>query len=247
MTPAARLATAAMAACIIPAGLVMLTACTPQPPVRLDANMLLEIERLRTSNEQLQKQLLQRDEQIVALQKLGDKRLGLLYTVQRIALASGTGGANTDDKPGDDAVKVNVEPIDQHGSVLKAAGSVKVQVFDLAAPQAGNLLAEREYDPNAAAKKWMTGLFSSYYAFTLPLPAEPAHSELTVRVEFTEYLTGKTFTTQDVIKVALPPKTTGQPASPAATKPSRPTTSPATRPASGLATKQATHVAARAP
>jgi hypothetical protein len=251
MKAAVRRATAAMAACTGLAACIMLTACTPQQPVRLDANMLLEIEQLRTSNEELQQQLLHRDEQIVTLQKLGDKRLGLLYTVQRVALASGTAGANTDDKPGDDAVKVNVELIDQHGSVLKAAGSAKVQVFDLAMPEGKNLLAEREYDPNAAAKNWMSGLFSSYYSFTIPLPAEPAHGELTVRVEFTEYLTGKTFTTQDVIKVALPPKPTTQPASgpasPAETEPSQPTTSPATQPASGLATKQATHVAAQVP
>ena len=214
MTHRARLAKVAMAACIIPAACVMLAACTPQRPVRLDANMLLEVEQLRTRNEELCKQLSQRDEQILALQNLGDKRLGRLYTVRRITLGSGTGGANTDDKPGDDAVKVNVAPIDQHGSVLKAAGSVKVQVFDLAAPQAKNLLAECNYDPNAAAKNWVSGLFSSYYGFTLPLPAEPpAHSELTVRAEFTEYLTGKTFTTQQIIKIALPPKPTTQPAS----------------------------------
>jgi len=241
MTRAARLATAAMAACILPAACVMLTACTPQRPVRLDANMLLENEQLRTSNEELHKQLLQRDEQILALQNLGDKRLGRLYTVRRITLGSGTGGANTDDKPGDDAVKVNVAPIDQHGSVLKAAGSVKVQVFDLAAPEGKNLLAERDYDPNAAAKNWSSGLFSSYYGFTLPLPAAPpAHSELTVRAEFTEYLTGKTFTTQQVIKVALPPKPTTQPASQPATQPA---TAPATHPASIPATKPATQPA----
>jgi hypothetical protein len=216
-----RLATAAMAACVIPAACVMLIACTPQRPARLDANMLLEIEQLRTRNKELHKQLLQRDEQILALQNLGDKRLDRLYTVRRISLASGTGGASTDDKPGDDAVKVNVAPIDQYGSVLKAAGSVKVQVFDLAMPQAGNLLAECDYDPNAAAKNWSSGLFSSYYSFTLPLPAEPlAHSELTVRVEFTEYLTGKTFTAQQVIKVALPPKPETQPTSKPAAGPS---------------------------
>jgi hypothetical protein len=228
-----RLATAAMAACVIPAACVMLIACTPQRPARLDANMLLEIEQLRTRNKELHKQLLQRDEQILALQNLGDKRLDRLYTVRRISLASGTGGASTDDKPGDDAVKVNVAPIDQYGSVLKAAGSVKVQVFDLAMPQAGNLLAECDYDPNVAAKNWSSGLFSSYYSFTLPLPAEPlAHSELTVRVEFTEYLTGKTFTAQQVIKVALPPKPATQPASRPTT---RPGTQPASEPASGPA------------
>ena len=248
-----RLATVAMAACILPAACVMLTACTPQRPVRLDANMLLEVEQLRTRNEELCKQLTQRDEQILALQKLGDKRLDRLYTVRRISLASGTGGASTDDKPGDDAVKVNVAPIDQYGSVLKAAGSVKVQVFDLAAPQAKNLLAECNYDPNAAAKNWSSGLFGSYYSFTLPLPAPPAHSELTVRAEFTEYLTGKTFTTQQVIKLALPPKPTTQPttqpASQPTTKPTtqpatQPTTKPTTQPTSGSASKPATHVVA---
>jgi hypothetical protein len=227
MTHRARLAKVALAACTGMAGCVMLIACTPQRPVRLDANMLLEIEQLRTRNEELCKQLSQRDEQILALQNLGDKRLGQLYTVRRISLASGTGGASTGDKPGDDAVKVNVAPIDQYGSVLKAAGSVKVQVFDLAAPQAKNLLAECNYDPNAAAKNWVSGLFSSYYGFTLPLPAEPpAHGELTVRAEFTEYLTGKTFTAQQVIKVALPPKAETQPAS-------RPASAPTTQAASG--------------
>ena len=227
MTHGARLAKVALAACTGLAGCVMLAACTPQRPVRLDANMLLEIEQLRTRNEELCKQLSQRDEQILALQNLGDKRLDRLYTVRRISLASGTGGASTDDKPGDEAVKVNVAPIDQYGSVLKAAGSVKVQVFDLAALQGKNLLAECDYDPNAAAKNWVSGLFSSYYAFTLPLPAEPpAHSELTVRVEFTEYLTGKTFTTQQVIKIALPPKAETQPAS-------RPASAPTTQAASG--------------
>jgi hypothetical protein len=222
---------AAMAACVFPAACVMLTACTPQQAARLDANMLVEIDRLRTSNEELRKQLLQRDEQIVVLQKLGDKRLDRLYSVRRISLASGTGGANTDDKPGDDAVKVNVEPIDQHGSVLKAAGNAKVQVFDLAAPEGKNLLAECDYDPNAAARNWVSGLFSSYYSFILPLPVTPAHGDLTVRVEFTEYLTGKTFTAQDVIKVALPSgpasKPASQPALPAATQAAtQPTTQP---------------------
>ena len=241
MTHRARLAKVALAACTGLAGCVMLAACTPQRPVRLDANMLLEIEQLRTRNEELCKQLSQRDEQILALQNLGDKRLDRLYTVRRISLASGTGGASTDDKPGDEAVKVNVAPIDQYGSVLKAAGSVKVQVFDLAALQGKNLLAECNYDPNAAAKNWSSGLFSSYYGFTLPLPAEPpAHGELTVRAEFTEYLTGKTFTTQQVIKVALPPKPATQPASWPASAPTTqaasgpvigPTSQPASQPA----------------
>ncbi len=224
MIPAARLATAALAACIGLVACVMLSACTPDRSApRLDANMLLENDKLRASNEDLQKQLIQRDEQIDALQKLGPQRLGQLYTVRRIVLASGTGGTSSDDKPGDDAVKVNVEPIDQYGSVLKAAGSVKVRVFDLAMPKAENLLAERDYDPNAAAKNWVAGLFGSYYSFTLPLPAPPAHVELTVRAEFTEYLTGKTFTTQEIIKAALPPKSASQPAA-------RPTSEPASKP-----------------
>lgn len=220
MTHPARLVTATvMTACI------MLAACTPpKPAAGPTATTLTEIETLRVQDARLREQLRQRDQQILTLQALGEKRLAQLYTVKRIRIGASTGGANTDAKPGDDAIKVVVEPIDQHGSVLKAAGSVKVQVFDLAAPKATNLLAESCHDPNTVTDHWVSGFMGGYFTFTYPLPAPPDHSELTVRIEFVEYLTGKTFTAQKVVKVDLPAEPSSQPTT-------RPATQPATVPA----------------
>lgn len=207
MTPPALLAKATvMTACI------MLAACTaPTPATGPTADELTEIETLRTTDARLREQLAQRDRQIATLQALGEKRLGQLYTVKRIRLGMSTGGTDTDAKPGDDAIKVVIEPIDQHGSVIKTAGQVKVQVFDLAAPKAKNLLAESSHDPNTVTKHWVSGFMGGYFTFTCPLPAPPDHSELTVRAEFVEYLTGKTFTAQKVVKVDLPAEPTTQP------------------------------------
>jgi len=207
MTPTARLAKATtMTACI------MLAACVPPTPAGgPTASELTEIETLRVQDARLREQLAQRDRQIATLQALGEKRLEQLYTIKRIRLGKSTGGADTDAKPGDDAVKVVIEPIDQHGSVIKTAGMVKVQIFDLAAPKATNLLAESSHDPNTVTKHWVSGFMGGYFTFTCPLPAPPDHSELTVRAEFVEYLTGKTFTTQKVIKVDLPPVAETQP------------------------------------
>ncbi len=191
---------------------IMLAACVPPTPANgPTANELTEIETLRTEDARLREQLAQRDQQIITLQALGEKRLEQLYTIKRIRLGKSTGGANTDAKPGDDAVKVVIEPIDQHGSVIKTAGSVKVQVFDLAAPKAKNLLAESNHVPNTVTKHWVSGFMGGYFTFTCPLPATPDHSELTVRAEFVEYLTGKTFTAQKVVKVDLPPPAETQP------------------------------------
>ena len=219
MTPPARLATATvMTACI------MLAACMPpKPAAGPTARTLTEVEILRVQNAGLRERLLQRDEQVLTLQALGEKRLEQLYTVKRIRLGASTCGADTDAKPGDDALKVVIEPIDQHGSVIKAAGSVKVRVFDLAAPKAKTLLAESSHDPNTVTDHWVSGFMGGYFAFTCPLPAPPGHGELTVRVEFVEYLTGKTFTAQKVVKVALPAEAETRPAT-------QPVTAPAKKP-----------------
>jgi len=198
----------------------MLAACMPpKPPAGPTAKTLTEVEVLRVRNAGLREQLRRRDQQILTLQTLGEKRLGQLYTVKRIRLGASTGGADTDPRPGDDAVKVVIEPIDQHGSVLKAAGSVKVQVFDLAAPQAKNLLAESSDDPNTVTDYWVSGFMGGYFTFTCPLAATPDHDELTVRVEFVEYLTGKTFTAQKVVKVDLLAEPTSQPVTQPASQP----------------------------
>jgi len=160
---------------------------------------------LRDENAALKARVAEQSEQIGSLQALGDKRLDKLFHVTRIELGRYTGGIDIDKRPGHDGVRVYVKPIDQHGSTLKAAGSVTVQIYDLALPAEKTLIGTYTWTVGQAAKMWKSGFVAYQYSLTCPWKtAPPKHRDLTVRVTFLDYLTGKTFTAQKLCKVNLP-------------------------------------------
>ncbi|MFW6153767.1 MAG: hypothetical protein ACOC95_00960 [Planctomycetota bacterium] len=139
-------------------------------------------------------------QQIQTLREIGASRLDRLFHVRRIRLGRYTGGIDTDETPGHDAVKVYLEPIDQHGSVIKAAGDVTIELFDL--PAGGVRLGTFTFGGETLADQWRSGPLNDHFSFVCPFGStRPSGSEVTVRVTFTEYLTGKTFTTQTAAPV----------------------------------------------
>jgi len=212
-----RIPAASIAVCCLAVGLVAPAGCERQQ-LPDDGKTLADARssaaRLEQENRRLRAELTARRRQVQTLQALGDKRLEKLYHVERISLGRFTGGVDLDGVSGDDAIRVYVEPIDQDGSVIKAAGEVKVQLFDLAAGPAKNLVAEFTFPVEQLSKRWFAGLGGSHFSLDCPWPAgpagltrPPAHSEITVRVQFTEYLTGKVFTAQKLCRVHLPQST----------------------------------------
>jgi len=200
------------------AGPLLLCGCPAAGPSQLDQLVAQrdqgreQVRQLQATNEGLQAMILDQRQQIKTLQALGDARLEKLYHVERIDLGQYTGGINTDDQAGDDAIKVYLQPIDQYGSVIKAAGEVTVQLFDLAMPPQENLIGQYKWNVDEVAKLWSSGFLVYHYSFLCPWQhGVPKHDQITVRVEFVDYLTGKHFTAQKVCTIALPPQT--QPAS----------------------------------
>ncbi len=149
-------------------------------------------------------ELLARQKQIQTLQGLGEKRLGLLFCVTDIKLGKYTAGVDLDDRPGHDGVRVYLTPIDADGHAIKAAGAVKIQLFDLAAKTGENLVSACDFPVDKIAERWSAGFMTYHYRFECRWKTPPKHDEITVRVEFTDYLTGKTFTAQKVCKIRLP-------------------------------------------
>ncbi len=170
----------------------------------LDLSKAREKE-LTTQVEKLTADTDRQKEQIETLQNLGPDRLKKLFVVDQVQLGRYTGGIDTDKKPGQDAVKVFVMPVDQAGSVIKSAGEVKIQLFDLAEPESERLIAEFDYPVDKIGEHWSSGFMAYHYSFECPLPNRPKNPDITVRVEFIDYLTGKTFTAQKLIKLILPP------------------------------------------
>lgn len=150
----------------------------------------------------------------------GEQRVERLPRVARIRLGRYTGGYDADrDRPGHEAVRVYLEPIDTQGSAIKAAGEVTIRVLDLAEPQGQQEIAVCRYGVEEVAQHWVSGFINAHYVFECPWTEGrvPAHEQLTVRVTFLDYLTGQQFTEQKAFEIALPAAT-----QPAATQPAGP-------------------------
>jgi hypothetical protein len=143
-----------------------------------------------------------------SLPTLPPDRLARLFTVHSIRLGRMTGGADLDaSKPGQDGLKAYVELLDQHGDEIKSAGSFVVEAFELAGPEPRRL-GRWEFPVEKAQDHWHN--FLTRYEYVLPLPwqeATPAASDVTVRLTFTDELTGRQFTEQSVVKVQPAPAT----------------------------------------
>lgn len=126
------------------------------------------------------------------LPTLPDDRLGQLFTTHGIEFGRLTGVDGQ-------TLKVYVVPKDDQGQDLKAAGTFDVQLFDLAQTD-NTLLGKWTFDAEQTRKSWQ----GSWPLYTYVLEAQsekaPGGDNLTVRVSFTDALTGRSFTAQKEIK-----------------------------------------------
>lgn len=176
-----------------------------------------QVRQLQEENETLRADLVDKRRQIDSLLQLGNKRLELIPYTTSIELGGYTGAYSSDaTQAAPDSIKIYLLPKDREGSVIKAGGRVHVKIFDLAAPEGQNLLGECSWSPEEVAKNWYSGLLSMtyHYSFVCPFKRLPQRPEVTVRVEFIDYFTGRHFTAVKVVNVPLPARlpTTTQPA-----------------------------------
>jgi hypothetical protein len=171
---------------------------------------------LRKQNQQLHEQIttLQRVHQadqatLAGLQAgstvptLPQDRLEQLFTVHGFSIGRLTGGADLDrERPGDEGLKVYVTPTDQQGDALKAAGSFEVEAFDLAL-EGNQKIGAWSFPLQEAQKNWYGALLKCY-VLSCPWQAAPRHARLTVKITFTDALTGRRFTQQKVVEVRPP-------------------------------------------
>ena len=134
-------------------------------------------------------------------------RLDKLFTVHALRLERMTGGTDLDgSKPGHEGIKVYVGLLDQTGDEIKSSGSFVVEAFDLAESQAAKL-GRWEFPVEQSRANWHSFLTRYEYVLTCPWHKPPRHSDVTVRVQFNDELTGRQFTAQTVAKVDVPPAT----------------------------------------
>lgn len=174
-----------------------------------------QIEKLKEENVALQATIDQQEELILQLRDLGDKRLKNLFTVDKIELGRYTGPANLDDEPGQDGVRVRFTPIDRVGTPIKRAGTVEIKLFDLADDESPQQIGRCTIAVEKIGEYW-SGHFGTFH-FSIPCRWDrpPSKQEMTIRVAFTEYLTGRVFTAQTNVQVETPQKQNSEPDAPA--------------------------------
>ena len=190
--------------------LIALPACT-SPGQR--ARTIQENEALRNDKQRLERTVAQCDGQLAALQQQienlkqasPDRPLDLFAPV-KLEMARLSGGADYDDKPGDDGVTVYLRPRDAEGDAVKVPGRIRIQLSDqtdLAKPRVIGVYVID--DPEELKKSWHGRFGTQHYSIKCPFPPGtviPASRRVTVHAEFVDYLTGRTLTVVEEVEVA---------------------------------------------
>ena len=142
-----------------------------------------------------------------AVASLPPERLDRLFTVNGIKLARLTGGSDLDPaRPGDEGLKAYVALVDQTGDELKSSGSFVVEAFDLSSGPGGLRVGRWEFPVEQSQANWHSFLTRYEYVLTCPWQeVVPRNPELTLKVIFTDELTGRQFTAQQAVKIHPPP------------------------------------------
>ncbi|MGE0479905.1 MAG: hypothetical protein AB7Q17_05470 [Phycisphaerae bacterium] len=188
----------------------LLPACVPQ---RTADDWRYQAQRLEETLAQRDRELAaaraanaELNERIAAAQGFDPSQLKVLIYPESISIESLSGGYDDDGLPGDDGVVVYVKPLDREGDALKAAGDIRVQVFDLGAVGDERDLGEWTFTAEQARELWYGSWMTYHYALKCPWKdGRPYNTELTVRVTFTNRVPVRVMTAQQVVRVQPPP------------------------------------------
>jgi cell division protein FtsB len=155
-----------------------------------------QIEKSKAENQLL-------EQQIQTLSNLPDGvKPENIYSVHGIKITRYTNFYDKDKDGKKETLIVYIQPIDQEGDIIKAAGDVDVQLLDLNKKDGPALLGQWRITAQQLKELWFKTLLTVNYRLTFDVAGkvENFKDPLTVTVTFTDYLTGRVFKEQKVIK-----------------------------------------------
>ncbi len=171
-----------------------------QQIAREKTELMRDLQQCRAENEQL-------TGQIKTLSAVPQSQRINPYTLTHITI---TKYSNFYDKNNDgkrEKFIVYFTPIDPEGDAFKAAGTVNVQLWNLDNLNGQALIQQWQVEPNDLRTMWFDTLVSASYrlVFDTPKDLDILADPLTVKVTFTDYLTGEVFRAQRAIDPRLDP------------------------------------------
>ena len=173
-------------------------------------SLAVQIEQLTQEKTQLQKQIGQSEienkqlkQQVQVLSGLPKEvMLENLNRLENVKIGRYTGFFDKDKDGNKEKLIVYIQPVDEQGDTIKAVGAVDVQLWDLNKTDGQALLGEWKVEPGELKKLWFATLVTINYRLTFEVAdkIESLEEPLTVKITFTDYMTGKVFKEQKVIK-----------------------------------------------
>ncbi len=209
----ARLCRPSFMAVLMSAGLLVVVGCGKPNAANIQVrrenqDLRAKVDNLERRQQAYLAQIRAMESQATTVPVLPQARIEPLFTTHGLQIGRLTGSVDFNSKtPGEDGLKVYVVPTDASRQPIKAAGSFIVEAFDLA-QGSDHRIGRWEFPLEGAAKHWVGRLMLYTYALECPWQTRPEHGEVTVRVTFTDALTGRTFTEQTMVKVQPPPPAT---------------------------------------
>jgi outer membrane murein-binding lipoprotein Lpp len=162
---------------------------------REKTDLKLQVKQLQKKNEQLQSQ-------VATLSSLErEVRLEALSGLERIEISKRSGLYDKDDDGKKESLIVYVQPFDDTGDTIKIVGKVIVQLWDLNRESNEAQIAQWQIEPTQLKRLWAGTFMTNYYRlkFDVANMLTGGEKELTVKVSFTDYLTGRTLRTQRAV------------------------------------------------
>ena len=159
-----------------------------------NTELTMQVQTLESENTQL-------TEQINTLSTLdAAARLEALDTLEKIRIGKRTGFYDKDKDGTNETLVVYLEPLDAAEDFVKAVGKVDIELWNLNAAEDKAKQAEWTVEPNELHTTWGGTIFAAYYRIKLPLEiATNQKKDYTLKVTFTDYLSGKILTAQKVL------------------------------------------------
>jgi SMC interacting uncharacterized protein involved in chromosome segregation len=188
--------------------LLVIAGCENDNHVKLleDKNAQLEEEnrQLQKDIESTQAQNQQLRNQVESLAELSPEvRVNSLYELQSVKLTRYTNFYDRDKDGQKEKLIVYIQPIDSQGDIIKASGTVEVELWDLnKETDEGAMLGKWQVSPDELKKMWFATIVTSNYrlVFDIADTVKSFDEPLTVKATFTDYVSGKVFTEQHVVK-----------------------------------------------
>ncbi|MBN1392879.1 MAG: hypothetical protein JW947_08770 [Sedimentisphaerales bacterium] len=173
-------------------------------------NLAKEVETLEQQKTEMESQIEQSkskieqlENQVKTLAKLpADIRIKDLYDLQRIKITRYTNLYDKDDDGKKEKLLVYIQPRDEQGDIVKATGAVDVELWDLNKEDGQARLGSWHVPPGELKKLWCATLITINYRLPFDVGDRITGEEesFVVKVTFTDYLTGKVFKEQKIIR-----------------------------------------------